>query len=278
VDRLPATIGATDQEHPISDMLPFVADLAAEHADLDRLVTALDIDTWGEVTPAEPWTILDQISHLAYFDERAAVSVTDPDRFRSEMNADLAGGMEQFIQAPLLRGRDIGPSGVLAWWRTARSALLESFRGADPDAKVPWYGPDMKASSSAVARLMETWAHGQDIADALGIRRAPTDRLRRIAELGVKTFSWSFLNRGIDVPGERVRVALRGPSGGMWVWNDEAAASVTGPADEFCLVVTQRRHIDDTHLVVEGDVARRWMEVAQVFAGPPGPGRRPQTG
>jgi uncharacterized protein (TIGR03084 family) len=124
---------------------------------------------------------------------------------------------------------------------------------------------------------METWAHGHDVAVALGIVRPPTDRLFHIAELGVKTFSWSYLNRGLEVPPERVRVALRGPSGDTRIWNDEMSNSITGPVDEFCLVVAQRQNYRDTTLVIEGEVARSWMEVAQIFAGPPGPGRPPMS-
>ncbi len=52
---------------------------------------------------------------------------------------------------------------------------------------------------------------------------------------------------------------------------------MTGPALDFCLLVTQRRHRDDTEMRAEGDVADRWLDVAQAFAGPPGPGRRPHV-
>ena len=134
----------------------------------------------------------------------------------------------------------------------------------------------MRARSFVIARIMETWAHGQDIVDALGVDRRPTDRLFHIAELGIRTFRFSFENRGGEVPEERVRVALRGPTGTVRVWNDESSNSVTGPLEDFCLVVTQRRHLDDTHLVLEGPIAHEWMQIAQAFAGPPGPGRQPK--
>jgi uncharacterized protein (TIGR03084 family) len=163
----------------------------------------------------------------------------------------------------------------LTWWRTARGAEVKAFEGVDPDTQLPWYGPPMKARSAVIARLMETWAHGHDVADALGVMREPTERLFHIAELGVKTFSWSYLNRGLEVPADRVRVALRGPSGRTRVWNDQMSNSITGPVDEFCLVVAQRRNYLDTSLVIEGAVAESWMQVAQIFAGPPGPGRPP---
>jgi hypothetical protein len=44
---------------------------------------------------------------------------------------------------------------------------------------------------------------------------------------------------------------------------------------DFCLLVTQRRHLADTAVVVEGDAARQWISIAQAFAGPPGAGRSP---
>ena len=122
---------------------------------------------------------------------------------------------------------------------------------------------------------METWAHGQDIADTLGISRAPTDRLRHVAHLGVRARPNSYLSRGMTPPDGDVRVELRGPSGDRWVWNEDATPAVTGDAVDFCLVVTQRRHLDDTDLVVEGALAQEWMSIAQAFAGSPGPGRRP---
>ncbi len=258
-------------------MRELLADLAAEQDDLDAVVAPLDDDAWQTMTPAEPWTVRDQICHLAFFDEKAALSAADPDAFTADLNRALAEGIEKFLDGHLDRARHLRPPQLLGWWREARARLLEVMASTDPDTRVPWYGPPMKASSSVVARLMETWAHGQDVTDALGVTRTPTDRLRHVAELGVKTFSWSFRNRGLDVPAEKVRVELQGPAGQVWVWNDGYDQAVTGPVEDFCLVVAQRRHVDATSLVVDGPVARRWMEVAQVFAGPPGPGRPPPS-
>jgi uncharacterized protein (TIGR03084 family) len=181
--------------------------------------------------------------------------------------------MDAFMALHIDKARSMTPAGLLEWWRSARQTLASVLGSYDPDRKLPWYGPPMRAQSSAVARLMETWAHGQDVADALGIRRRPTDRLFRIAELGVKTFRFGFENRGLDAPTERVRVTLTGSSGRVETWNPDASESVEGPVEDFCLVVAQRRNVLDTTLVLTGPVATRWMEVAQIFAGPPGPGR-----
>jgi uncharacterized protein (TIGR03084 family) len=131
----------------------------------------------------------------------------------------------------------------------------------------------MSKRSFLTARLMEAWAHGQDVVEAAGAERPPTDRLRHVAQLGVITRGWSYKNRGLEPPDGQVRVELAAPSGDVWTWGD-ADGSITGddlvsgPAEDFCLVVTQRRHVDDTRLAVRGPLAREWMECAQAFAGP----------
>ncbi|MGQ0848229.1 MAG: TIGR03084 family metal-binding protein [Actinomycetota bacterium] len=256
-------------------MREVIADLADEQGYLDGVVAALPAGEWDLVTPAEPWTIRDTISHLAFFDERQTEAISDPSTFADEVNRRLGGDYQAYMATAIDQGRAMTTSAVLEWWRAARAKELEAFGGLDPDRQIAWFGPPMKARSAVAARLMETWAHGQDVVDTLGIVRVATDRLFHVADLGVRTFSWSFANRGLEVPAERVRVALRGPSGATRVWNDERSDSITGPVEDFCLVVAQRRHYLDTHLVIEGEVARRFMEVAQVFAGPPGPGRQP---
>lgn len=255
----------------MSTMDDLLADLSAETEALLSLVGRLDADGWETKTPADPWTIRDQIGHLAYFDEQAALAASDPEAFAEQVNRDIEALTRNVADLHRRRGLD-GPA-TLDWWKDARADVITAFTGADPDRRIPWYGPPMRAGSSVVARMMETWAHGTDVAEALGTSLLVTDRLFHVADLGVRTFSWSFTNRGLDVPEERVRVALRGPSGTTRIWNDSENASITGPVEDFCLVVAQRRNLADTHLVMEGGLARRWMEIAQVFAGPPGPGR-----
>src|SRR5271155_2556985 len=137
----------------------------------------------------------------------------------------------------------------------------------------------MSAASSLTARLMETWAHTQDIADALGVSREPTGRLRHVAHIGVGARPFSSPVRGEPQPPVPVRVELPAPDGTVWTWGlAEAEARVTGPALDFCLLVTQRRHRDDLALAIQGPAATEWMAIAQAFAGAPGPGRPPATG
>jgi uncharacterized protein (TIGR03084 family) len=63
---------------------------------------------------------------------------------------------------------------------------------------------------------------------------------------------------------------LTAPSGELWEYNDPSEDErVEGRALDFCLVVTQVRNVKDTDLSVVGDIAKRWMDIAQCFAGPP---------
>lgn len=250
------------------------ADLRAEHADLDRIVGGLDDKGWSTATPAEGWSVQDQIAHLAFFDDAARTAVTDPDAFAAIVDEGLND--PQFVDRTVLRGRGMAPAEVLAWWRSARDACAAAFEKLDPSTRVPWFGPAMGARSFATARLMETWAHGQDVADAVGVERAPTDRLRHVCHIGVRALPFSFTVHGLPVPDAPVRVELVGPAGDGWTWGDEDAADVVrGPALDFALVVTQRRHRDDTGVTASGPVAEQWLSVAQAFAGGAGEGRRP---
>jgi uncharacterized protein (TIGR03084 family) len=252
-----------------------VADLAAESADLYELLSVLAEPEWALETPARGWTVRDQAAHLAYFDEAAVLSATDPGRFRAEADALLAldGDLGELVAE---RYRHLSGVEAFSWLQRARHTYLNTFVVLDPATTLPWYGPDMRPASSVTARLMETWAHGQDVVDTLGVVRRPTARLRHVAHLGVATLGWSFRVRGLPVPEEPVRVELTGPLDELWTWGPEDAADrVTGPAEDFCLVVTQRRHRRDTALVAAGPVADAWLDVAQAFAGAPGPGRPP---
>jgi len=250
-------------------------DLEAECEDLDGLVARLPAEAWELPTPAVGWSITDQIHHLAFFDGRGVLAVEDPEAFVAWRDA-IAVDPAEFEQRQAKAAR-LESDGLLAAWRAGRQRLLATFRSIDPSARVPWHGPPMAAASFVTARLMETWAHGTDVADTLGVFREPTTRLRHIARLGVRTLPYSYLIHGKATPDREVRVELRAPDGSAWAWGPEAASDrLEGPALDFCLVVTQRRNIADTDLVATGRVATEWVSIAQAFAGPPGSGRPPR--
>jgi uncharacterized protein (TIGR03084 family) len=260
---------------PAPSMADLADDLAAETAELRALVAELDDVGWATPTPAAGWAVRDQVGHLAHYDAVAVRAAVDPDRFRAELvAAEAEGGADPDQVAARYRG--LPPAALLSWFDSARAELLAVFRGLDPRLRVPWFSAPMTAASALTARIMETWAHGQDVVDALGAVREPTARLRHVAHLGVLTRPFSFAVHGRDVPDAPVRVELAAPDGGTWTWGPAGAPDrVTGPAPDFCLVVTQRRHPADTAVTATGVVAAAWLQVAQAFAGPPGSGRAP---
>ncbi|MFB7909208.1 TIGR03084 family metal-binding protein [Kitasatospora sp. NPDC056076] len=273
----PGTPGAPG--HVLHGLL---ADLRAESAVLDGLVAGLSAADWAAPTPAEGWTVAHQIAHLAWTDDWTALATRDPESF----TASLGGRFTQLLAAgadPVEDGAREGaaaePAALLARWRAGRSQVQAALAAAPADVRLPWFGPPMKPASMATARLMETWAHGQDVADALGTTREPTDRLRHIAHLGLRTLGFAFAAHGLPAPQRPVRLELTAPDGGSWAFGPtDAMDVVTGPALDFCLLVTQRRHRDDLALTATGPIATIWLPIAQTFAGPPGKGRQPGAG
>jgi uncharacterized protein (TIGR03084 family) len=255
-------------------MVEIVEDLRAETLDLERMLAPLSAAAWDTATPAPGWAVRDQVSHLAWFDDAAVQAVTAPDDFRAATAEATTGALEPDDIAASYRALSVPD--LREWFRAARARLLDVLAGLDAKARIAWYGPDMSAASFATARLMETWAHGQDVADALGMSRPPTDRLRHVAHIGVRALPYSFAVRGRQVPAAPIRVEVTLPSGAVLALGPETAADgVRGDALDFCLVVTQRRHLADVALEVTGQVATEWMSIAQAFAGPPGAGRSP---
>lgn len=248
-------------------------DLRAEGDELERLVVGLEAKAWGLPTPAPRWTIAHQIAHLNWTDRQSLLAATDEDAFRQAAQAALAAP-HTFVDEGAERGAALPAGELLAQWRAQRAELLRVLGEVPRGRKLPWYGPPMSAASMATARIMETWAHGEDVADALDERREPTARLRHVVRIGVRTRDFAYAGRGLEPPPEPFRVELTGPGGELWAHGPEDAAQrVTGDAVDFCRLVTQRLHPDDADVRAEGSDAARWLEIAQAFAGPPGEGR-----
>ena len=248
------------------------ADFRDESEALYRHLAALPDAAFARRTQFKGWTINDVVSHLHAWNRAADLSLTDA--------AGFATFLERFL-SEIAKGRPIGvvekewldPAenrARLEQWRAFYLEMTERFAAADPRKRVKWAGPDMSVRSSISARLMETWAHSQEIYDLLGVECAHTDRIKNIADLGVRTFGWAYINRGRTAPEPAPRVHLTAPSGAIWVWNEaETDNRVEGDAVDFCKVVTQTRNVADTALRVQGGVATDWMTIVQCFAGPP---------
>lgn len=231
------------------------------------------------------WSIDDVLGHLHMFNVAALDTLhsdTAFDRFFAPIATMLTAGKSlreaQYPWLDGLRGR-----ALFETWREMSGQVARAYRDADPKCRLKWAGPEMSALSCISARQMETWAHGQEVFDALGQVRIEQDRIRNIAHLGVATFGWTFKNRGLAVPDPAPHVRLIGPSGVVWDWNEpQDENAVYGDAVGFAQVVTQVRNIADTGLVTRGEGAAKWMATAQCFAGPvndpPAKGARHRAG
>ena len=247
-------------------------DLRAEYQELVDLCRTLTPAQWRLRSEFYGWTPWDEVAHLCFFDETALLAVTDAEAFARDaevLNGLLAAGMEFSAIAREKYGHLDGAA-LLAFWEPIAMRLTDVLSGLDPKARLPWYGPMMSARSFATARLMETWAHGQDVWDVLRRRRPGTARLKHIAHIGVTTFGWTFVNRGLPVPSVVPYIELEAPDGETWRWGDPSSTeSVRGTALDFCLLVTQRRNVADTALRYTQGSANEWLSMAQCFAGPP---------
>jgi uncharacterized protein (TIGR03084 family) len=245
------------------------AALEAEERALDDIVASLDVSGWSRATPAQGWNVRDQIAHLAVSEEWAALAASDPEGFAHFLEG-VIGDVGAFGAETEARMRAHDGPNTLEWWRDRRAATLTAVRALPEGTRIPWFGPPMGARSFLTARLMETWAHGQDVRDAFGLEPSVSGRLRDIAHLGVITREFAYANRGGEAPAAAIRIEVVGPDADVWTWGpDDATDAVSGTALDFCLVVTQRRNVADTALEVTGDAATDWMSVVQVFAGPP---------
>lgn len=255
-------------------------DFCDESEALHAVLEPLPADAFAVPTQFNGWTIDDVLQHLHHFNIMADLSLSDSEKFVAEYAKIAARRAEVgFVTSSNEWLDGLKGHALLAAWRDYYVEMTPRFAAADPKLRVKWAGPDMSVRSSITARLMETWAHGQEIYDLLGLERVNTDRIRNIAHLGVNTFGWTFVNRDLEVPTPMPHVRLEAPSGAIWEWGEPSDQErVEGAAEAFCQVVCQTRNIADTQLKVTGPIATRWMAIAQCFAGapkdPPPPGTR----
>jgi uncharacterized protein (TIGR03084 family) len=235
-----------------------LADLAEEQATLDDLLSRTPAVRWRTPTPAAGWDMVDTMWHLVTA-ERAALASLVEDRDPLAEHPRHAVGPTP----------DIEPGELLAQWRAARGATLETFARLDGAARVPWGGRRMSVRSLATARLMECWAHGLDCFAAVDERPVDTDRLVHVAWLGWRSLPYAFAVNGErpPVPTDRLRLELRAPSGVTWSFGPEGApARVRGDAGVWCRVVTHRwRDPSPPPLEAKGALAERAVAVAQAF-------------
>jgi enediyne biosynthesis protein E11 len=259
----------------VTELTDVIAALTADGDEVDQLVAGLDADQWALPTPAPGWTVAHQIAHLAATFRMAATAAADPAAFTA-LTARLSADFDANVRAALAGYLAAPPDALLAHWRAERGAAAEALAAVPPGQVVPWLVRPLPPAILASAGMMELFGHGQDIADALGVRRARTDRIRYLTGFAVRTWDFGYLARGMTAPDTEFRFELTAPSGQLWEYGPATAAQrITGPAEDFCLLVTRRRHRDDLALVASGAEADSWLDLAQAYRGPAGPGRRP---
>jgi uncharacterized protein (TIGR03084 family) len=108
------------------------------------------------------------------------------------------------------------------------------------------------------------------------VRRRYTDRLGHLVAFAVRTWDFGYQARGLATPEVELRFEMTAPSGTVWQFGPaDAPQRITGPAADFCLLVTRRRHRDDLALRASGADADAWLDIAQAYRGPAGAGRAP---
>lgn len=259
----------------MTDLREVISDLAAEGDELDRLVTGLAADQWQTPTPAPGWTIAHQIAHLTAIFRMAEMSAAEPDAFTA-MISRLSDDFDANVKAAMAPYLAETPETLLSRWRAQREAANKALAAAPPDQTVPWLVRPLPPAILACAGIMELIGHGQDIFDALGIQRRWTDRIKHLVGFAILVRDFGYQARGLTPPPEEFRFEITAPSGELWTFGPaDAKQRISGPAADFCLLVTRRRHRDDLALTATGDEADRWLDIAQAYRGPAGPGRKP---
>ena len=212
------------------------------HAELGNIAT----DDWFRPTPAKGWDVRDTVAHLADIDEIAIDTCTGrtPAAQRLRGAVRVARGHDAVGCAP----RASAVRHVRCWrgGRTPRRASATCLQALDPAMRVPW-GIGMRRPSLVTARLMETWAHGLDVREALGLPVVDSDRLRHVAWLGYRALPYAFSFAGRERPPGELRVELTSPSGDeTWEYGPaDAPNRITGPAGELCRLFAQRISRDE---------------------------------
>ena len=223
----------------------------------------------------------DTISHLTFFDEQATLAMQDPAAFE-EHKAALITSMGAGEVPDVAIGRSLAGAGgtvaLLERWRSSRDSLITTARrlaAASPDAppRITWYGPPMSLASFVTARVMETWAHGADVREALGVplETSVSERLRHVCHIAYGARAFTFAAHGVQDPGDPVAMIVEAPDGRAWRWGpagDDLPNVISGTALDIALVFTQRRHPSRTGVTAVGPVAQQWLAIAQAFAGP----------
>jgi enediyne biosynthesis protein E11 len=252
-----------------------IAALTAEADQVDEWVAGLDAAGWAQPTPALGWTVAHQIAHLSFIFKLAGTAASEPETFKA-MTEAAAGDFQGAVNAALGWYLPAEPEELLARWRSERTDAIKALDAVPRMDLVPWLVRPLPAFVLASAGLMELFGHGQDIADTVGVQPVRTDGLKHLVLFATLTWDFGYQARNLPTPDTQFRFEITGPSGALWEFGPEDATDrISGPAVDFCQLVTRRRHHTDLEVVATGEEATRWLEIAQAYRGPAGDGRSP---
>jgi uncharacterized protein (TIGR03084 family) len=259
----------------VTEQQDVISAVTAEGDQVDEWIAGLDASDWARPTPAPGWTIAHQIAHLSFIFRLAGTAASDPETFTA-MTASANEDFQGAVNAALGMYLPAEPEELFARWKAERTDAIKALDALPRDQLVPWLVRPLPAFVLASAGIMELFGHGQDIADALGVQPVRTDGLKHLVLFAVLTWDFGYQARGLTTPDTQFRFEITGPSGAVWAFGPEDATErISGPAEDFCLLVTRRRHHADLDLVATGAEATRWLDIAQAYRGPAGDGRKP---
>ncbi len=254
-------------------MREILSDLVAEQQALDQFLQRISERQWNLPTSAPGWSIKDTVSHLAYTEQFAARVI---EQGPSVIKKAKLGDIDEWTALGVKEGRGMRYQQVIEWWRNSRADVVDALSRMDGSDRVHWVAGDMSARAFATLRLMETWAHGLDIKDAMeGLLTfdeeeedptADTSRIRHIAWLAHRMLPYAFSEAGEKFPQAGIRLELMGPRYARWVYGpDDAEDVIKGVAGEWCRIAVQRLDHGATSLKAEGTNAETALRVVRTY-------------
>ncbi len=254
-------------------MREILSDLVAEQQSLDQFLQRIRERDWKLPTPAPGWSIHDTVSHLAFTETFAAAAI---EQGQDYVDSQHVTDVDEWTDRGVQQGRGKRYQEVIEWWRNGRASVVDALSRMEASDRIPWVINSLSAKGFATLRLMETWAHGLDIREAMDGRlpvvedeeetEEDSPRLRHVAWLAHRMLPYAFEQAGEEYPKEGIRVQVMGPKYASWVFGPrETDQVIKGHAGEFCRVAVHRLDPADTGLKAIGDYAETALRIIRAY-------------
>ncbi len=284
---------ALARRRPAPSVPAFAAPFAAAAGLFESALAELDSPARAAPSPVRGWTIGDLVTHVAATDGLLAAAIGIPADPPVDPRQDVVAHSEALIAHA--RTRPAEAEYARALWRDGVDAIAARLR-AEPNLagrSIQVGGIGMSVADQLTVRAFETWIHARDIAHAVGLRLPDplAHDLHVMSDLAARLLDELST---LDIPGVSeppagtVELTLTGPGGGSWLVRVGAvggaahaggaegaartppAAEITLGTVEFCLLVGDRRRLDDLDVVITGDdpLGRRLLALAPALSGP----------